>query len=308
MGKSPSTRTSRTSPTSRSRWRRCSTATRSSTTSRPTARRRPSLSGPVERQGHGRPEHLQRRPGLGLRHAAGAMHHVRRVRQRAELQLPGQRQLHRERDAGRQQQGVEQHLHRDRVQQHRQPAGHRRGAASARTSVRRRPAASCPRTSRASAPRAPTRHERAQDFGAHIQSIKVSTNLGREQLFELGRRGPYHRYVSSRSRSRRDIEIISTAGDQRDGPGGATSNLTNRTIIIDHDDSTVVDLGTKNKLASVTYGGGQRRPERRQRDRDVQLHELQRPDRHAPAGPVRAVTRGRCSIPRGRQGAGPARS
>src|SRR5207302_834386 len=27
-----------------------------------------------------------------------------------------------------------------------------------------------------------------QNFDAHVESIKVSTNLGREQLFELGRR------------------------------------------------------------------------------------------------------------------------
>lgn len=33
-------------------------------------------------------------------------------------------------------------------------------------------------------------------FAMAIQKINVSTNLGREALFELGRRGPYHRYVS----------------------------------------------------------------------------------------------------------------
>jgi hypothetical protein len=36
----------------------------------------------------------------------------------------------------------------------------------------------------------------------------------------------------------------------------STSNLTNRTIRIISRDSTKIDLGTKNKLSSVTYGGG----------------------------------------------------
>lgn len=33
-------------------------------------------------------------------------------------------------------------------------------------------------------------------FGQMIQHINITRNLGREQLFELGRKGPYHRYVS----------------------------------------------------------------------------------------------------------------
>lgn len=94
-----------------------------------------------------------------------------------------------------------------------------------------------------------------QEFGAHITSIKVSTNLGREQLFELGRRGPYHRYVTFPIEVRTDIEVISTQGDNVTALEEATSNLTDRTIIIRTDDTTVVDLGSRNKLSSVTYGG-----------------------------------------------------
>lgn len=33
-------------------------------------------------------------------------------------------------------------------------------------------------------------------YSAHIQNIKVSTNLGREEIFELGRKGPYCRLVN----------------------------------------------------------------------------------------------------------------
>lgn len=34
------------------------------------------------------------------------------------------------------------------------------------------------------------------DFSAHCQNINISTNLGREELFELGRKGPYYRYIT----------------------------------------------------------------------------------------------------------------
>ena len=95
----------------------------------------------------------------------------------------------------------------------------------------------------------------AGDYLAHIQSMRVSTNLGREQLFELGRRGPYHRYVTFPIEVRTDIEIISLQGDNITANEEASSNLTNRTIIIKTRDGTNIDLGTKNKLASVTYGG-----------------------------------------------------
>jgi hypothetical protein len=95
-----------------------------------------------------------------------------------------------------------------------------------------------------------------QTFGSHIQSIKVSTNLGRDQLFELGKRGPYHRYVTFPIEVKTDIETIAQEGG--DGVSALeenTANLTNRTIVIRATDGLVVDLGTKNKLASVTYGG-----------------------------------------------------
>jgi hypothetical protein len=92
-------------------------------------------------------------------------------------------------------------------------------------------------------------------FGAHVTSIKASTNLGRDQLFELGRRGPYHRYVSFPVEVRTDIEIISTAGDSVTALEANVSNVTGRTIQVRTSDGTLVDLGVKNKLASVNYTG-----------------------------------------------------
>jgi hypothetical protein len=96
-----------------------------------------------------------------------------------------------------------------------------------------------------------------QTFGVHIQSIKASTNLGRQEMYELGKRGPYHRYISFPVEVKTDIEThANELGDGVTALEENPNNLSNRTIIIRVTDGTVVDLGTKNKLASITYGGG----------------------------------------------------
>jgi hypothetical protein len=96
-----------------------------------------------------------------------------------------------------------------------------------------------------------------QTFGVHIQSIKASTNLGRQEMFELGKRGPYHRYISFPVEVKTDIETYANElGDGVTALEENPNNLSNRTIIIRVTDGTVLDLGTKNKLASITYGGG----------------------------------------------------
>jgi hypothetical protein len=94
-----------------------------------------------------------------------------------------------------------------------------------------------------------------QEFGAHLSSIRVSTNLGREQLFELGRRGPYHRFIQFPTEVRCDIEVTATAGDSVTALEESEANLTDRTIYIATKEGTKLNLGSKNKLSSVTYGG-----------------------------------------------------
>jgi hypothetical protein len=97
------------------------------------------------------------------------------------------------------------------------------------------------------------------DFSAHIQSIKVSTDLGRTNMFELGRRAPYHRYVEFPVEVKCDIEVMSTRGDlveaTENGVQSDGSNLLHRTIRIKTREGTLLDLGTKNKLSSTNYGG-----------------------------------------------------
>jgi hypothetical protein len=89
----------------------------------------------------------------------------------------------------------------------------------------------------------------------HIQSISVSTDFGQEQIQELGRFGPYHRFASFPIEVSCDFEVVATKGDLINVSGDAP-NLQNRTIIVMDTTGTVIDLGNKNKLSSVSYSGG----------------------------------------------------
>jgi hypothetical protein len=104
-------------------------------------------------------------------------------------------------------------------------------------------------------------------YGAHISSISVSTDLNRETIDELGRKGPYHRVVGFPVEVTCEIEVTSTSGDlvsaTEDGIyttgtacGDDLGNLLNRTIRIATCEGTRIYLGQKNKLQSVSYGGG----------------------------------------------------
>ena len=104
----------------------------------------------------------------------------------------------------------------------------------------------------------------AKDF-AHIQSITASVDVAREELFELGAKIAYARPVTFPIEVTCDIEVTASSGDlvnAIDSCSGAASsceeasNLTNRTIRIATCEGTRLFLGNKNKLSSVTYGGG----------------------------------------------------
>lgn len=100
------------------------------------------------------------------------------------------------------------------------------------------------------------------DFNCHLQSIEVSTNLGRDELFELGRRTPYFRFVSFPTEVTCSITVTSSQGDAISaleegnangaGPG---SNLRNETIRIRTMEGLLLDLGNKNKITSITQNG-----------------------------------------------------
>jgi hypothetical protein len=94
---------------------------------------------------------------------------------------------------------------------------------------------------------------------AHVQSLSVSVDLGREALNELGRKGPYFRFVNFPVEVSTEIEVTSSRGDRinatEEGLGGGSGNLVDQTIFIATSDGTRIDLGSRNKLASVSYGG-----------------------------------------------------
>lgn len=95
-------------------------------------------------------------------------------------------------------------------------------------------------------------------FAAHLQTVTISTDLGREELLELGRRGPYFRFVTFPIEVTTAIDVTSSEGDLVDAladpPGG--SNLTAQVIDIVMREGSRFNLGGNNKLASIAYGGG----------------------------------------------------
>lgn len=96
----------------------------------------------------------------------------------------------------------------------------------------------------------------AGGFGAHIQSVSVSTSLARTDLLEQGRRGPYFRYPNFPVEVTCSIQVTaSESGDQKNAFQDQ-ENLTDQRIVIRLQDGTRIDLGNKNKLASITLDGG----------------------------------------------------
>ena len=96
------------------------------------------------------------------------------------------------------------------------------------------------------------------DFSAHIQSISVSTDLGRENLFELGRKGTYFRYVTFPVEVTTEFSTYATSIVQGDGVNAKEEidNLEHQRIRVVSAEGTRIDCGDKNKLASVSWSGG----------------------------------------------------
>ena len=94
--------------------------------------------------------------------------------------------------------------------------------------------------------------------GHHVQSISVSTDFGQENIQELGRFGPYHRYATFPIEVTCEFEVISTSGDLVSVSGNAP-NLSDEDILIKDTAGTILVLGSsgngKNKLSSVSYSG-----------------------------------------------------
>ena len=89
----------------------------------------------------------------------------------------------------------------------------------------------------------------------YLNSFSTSVDLGRESINQMGKRVPYYRYVSFPVDVTSDLEVVAVGGDNINA-AEESQNLSNHSIQIVLDDSTVICLGNKNKTTSVSYGGG----------------------------------------------------
>ena len=99
-----------------------------------------------------------------------------------------------------------------------------------------------------------------------MQNISVSTDFSREDILELGRRVPYYKAPGFPIEVTTEIEAIAISGDFVNayeagdpdlvGTKNEGNNTSEETIIIRLTDGTTFDMGSKNRLSSVSYGGG----------------------------------------------------
>ena len=90
----------------------------------------------------------------------------------------------------------------------------------------------------------------------HIQNFTCSTDLAREDILELGRKAPYYRSPNFPVEVTSEFEVIAVSGDYVSCEEGADANTSEETIKVVLLNGTTFDLGTKNRLSSGTYGGG----------------------------------------------------
>ena len=96
----------------------------------------------------------------------------------------------------------------------------------------------------------------ANNGNVHVQSFNCSTDLSREDILELGRRTPYYRAPNFPVEVTSEFEVISVSGDFVDANESAASNTSEEAIRMVTKNGLIIDLGSKNRLSSVSYGGG----------------------------------------------------
>lgn len=103
-----------------------------------------------------------------------------------------------------------------------------------------------------------------------LQSVTISADLGREAINELGAMAPYYRYVTFPVEVTSEFEIIASRGDTVEasdfsgqvGCDVVYKNLQDKSVKVvicgsGTDSALAIDLGSKNKLTSVNYTGGE---------------------------------------------------
>ena len=87
----------------------------------------------------------------------------------------------------------------------------------------------------------------------HIQSIDVSADIGREDIYELGSKAPYYRAVTFPIEVTCSFEVITSEGDKVEALSDR-DNLSAQTIVLATDGGLEINLGSSNKLTSVSFG------------------------------------------------------
>ena len=109
-------------------------------------------------------------------------------------------------------------------------------------------------------------NDETQQNRIHVQSVSISTDFSREDILELGRKTPYARPATFPIEVTCEIEAITTSGDFVNAYEFGDEAL-NETVASGNNTSQEIiflctragyawDLGAKNRLASVSYGGG----------------------------------------------------
>ena len=100
----------------------------------------------------------------------------------------------------------------------------------------------------------------------HLQNVSISTDFSRDDVLELGRKSPYYRPANFPIEVSCEIEAIATSGDFVEAAEvgdprlfetkDSGNNTSEERIWIPLRCGICFDLGGKNRLSSVTYGGG----------------------------------------------------
>lgn len=88
----------------------------------------------------------------------------------------------------------------------------------------------------------------------HIQTVTVSADIGREEIYELGSKRPYYRAVTFPLTVTTSFEVITSEGDKVEAMSDR-DNLTDRQITLVTLGGLTINCGAKNKLSSVSFGG-----------------------------------------------------
>lgn len=93
----------------------------------------------------------------------------------------------------------------------------------------------------------------------HIQTITITANLGREDIFELGTKRPFSRVLKFPLEVTAAIAVITSDGDLVNARALDVGDNTFQTnsIIIRTLDGHQVDIGDANRLQSIEVGGGE---------------------------------------------------